>query len=560
MIRALAAAMVLAAPGESVLGLPDAWRYAQGTGVVVAVIDSGVRADHPDLRQNLWVNTAERPGNGRDDDANGYVDDVHGVDLSGTGDLRDRLGHGTHVAGTVAAAGRGVAFRAKVMTVKVLGRRGTGSTRALAEGIRYAVANGARIINLSLETTTDDPRVRAAVKAAERAGVLIVCSAGNGGQDVDRRPLYPVAIPSPNLIGVAAASRSFGLTRFSNRGAFSVPVAAPGEGVVSTALDGGYEARSGTSMAAPHVAGVAALMASANPGLSAPQLRALLLEHAVRGRPGDPGYLDALGSVLAATRTPPDPLGQPPALRIVSATRSGTVLRAQFVLGGARAVRVRIDGRVLGMTSKSLVVLRRRGGRTLTIEALAPDGRVVARASAPIGGSSPAAPALRLSGSSAALDELVARVRGWDGPRLELVGGGTGMGIGDAARGIVDAGLASRAIFPSDPAGLVFTPFARHDGCLVTNGEPSGGIATAAAAEFVADLGTPAPFPSSQAAAAYVRSTPGSWGFVDPADTDGLAVTGCRTYPLGLVTRGPPRGALARLAATLISADGRASD
>ena len=301
---------------ETVLDLPGAWRLSQGAGVVVAVIDSGVRVDHPDLRSNLWVNRAERPGNKRDDDGNGYVDDVHGVNLSGRGastDLRDNVGHGTHVAGTIAAAANGkgvigVAYRAKVMTVKIIGERGKGSTPEMAKGIRYAVANGARIINLSLETPTDDKRVRAAIKAAQAADVLIVCSAGNTGTDIDRRPLFPVAIPAPNLVGVGATAPANGLalTKFSNYGSLTVPVAAPGEGVVSTARDGGYETRSGTSMAAPHVAGVAALMASANPRLSAAELRALLLERAVRSpEAGRPGVVEALASVEAAMRRTP---------------------------------------------------------------------------------------------------------------------------------------------------------------------------------------------------------------------------------------------------------------
>ena len=326
---------------QTVLDLPGAWRLSQGAGVVVAVIDSGARIDHPDLRSNLWRNPAERPGNERDDDGNGYVDDIHGVNLSNRGDstdLRDNAGHGTHVAGTIAAAanGRGVigvAYRAKLMVVKILDRRGIGSTKAMAEGIRYAAANGARIINLSLETPADDRRVRVAIKFAQAAGVLIVCSAGNTGTDIDQRPLFPVAVPAPNLIGVGATAPAEGLalSKFSNYGSLTVPVAAPGEGVVSTSRDGGYETRSGTSMAAPHVAGVAALMASANPRLSAAELRALLLEHALRApEAGRPSPVEALASVQAAMRTPQDPLDQAPQARIVSVTQTADALRAQY--------------------------------------------------------------------------------------------------------------------------------------------------------------------------------------------------------------------------------------
>ena len=154
--------------------LPAAWNLSQGAGVVVAVVDSGMKLDHPDLAPNVWTNFGEIPGNGVDDDNNGYVDDLHGVDLTtanANNNLHDGFGHGTHVSGTIAAAANGkgvvgVAFRAKIMTVKVLDDTGAGTTGALAEGIRYAAANGARVINLSLESTTDDPRMRAAVQAA----------------------------------------------------------------------------------------------------------------------------------------------------------------------------------------------------------------------------------------------------------------------------------------------------------------------------------------------------------------------------------------------------------
>ncbi len=279
---------------DTVFDLPHAWELSQGAGVTVAVVDSGMKLDHPDLAPNVWTNFGEIPGNGIDDDGNGYVDDVHGVDLTNDGkaneDLHDGFGHGTHVSGTIAAAanGRGVvgvAFKAKLMTVKVLDDNGAGMTGAVAEGIRYAAANGARIINLSIESSVDDPRVRAAIEAAAAANVLVICSAGNSGYNVDQTPVYPVSIAAPNLVGVAATEPDDGraLPDFSNYGKLTIPVAAPGVDVLSTSRTGGYELKSGTSMAAPHVTGVAALMASLAPNLPAADLRALLLQNAARG-------------------------------------------------------------------------------------------------------------------------------------------------------------------------------------------------------------------------------------------------------------------------------------
>ena len=183
------------APG-AVLDLPGAWDLSQGAGVTVAVIDSGTRLDHFDLARNIWTNFGEVPGNGVDDDDNGYVDDVHGIDLTNRDrrqNLNDGNGHGTHVAGIIAAAANrrgvvGVAPKARIMTVKVLDARGAGTTGQVAEGIRYAAANGARIINMSLGGDTRDERLREAIDAAAAANVLVVCSAGNDGRNVDSRP------------------------------------------------------------------------------------------------------------------------------------------------------------------------------------------------------------------------------------------------------------------------------------------------------------------------------------------------------------------------------------
>jgi subtilisin family serine protease len=391
-------------PG-AVLKLPAAWALSQGAGVTVAVIDSGTQLDHPDLAPNAWVNFGEVPGNGADDDGNGYVDDVHGVDLTTTSaaqDLSDGNGHGTHVAGIIAAAanGRGVvgvAFRARIMTVKALDASGGGTTAAVAEGIRYAAANGARIINMSLGGDQPDPRVKEAIDVAAAANVLVVCSAGNSGRNVDAAPSYPVSFAAPNLVGVAATVPEEGkeLGGFSNFGRTTVPLAAPGDEVLSTTADGGYGYKSGTSMAAPHVAGVAALMAAVSPNLSAAELRAQLLQNASRAAvPVGSGYLDALASVRGVAGNAGLSLGQPPRLRVVLARRAGKGRRAQtlvqFAVRGAtasvRRYRVLLGRRRAAelAAGQTVLTLRERGrsARRVKVIALDAGGKQIARASA----------------------------------------------------------------------------------------------------------------------------------------------------------------------------------
>ena len=381
-----------------VLNLPGAWELSQGAGVTVAVIDSGARLEHPDLAPNVWVNFDEVPGNRVDDDANGYVDDVHGVDLTtsarGSQDLSDGNGHGTHVSGIIAGAanGRGVvgvAFRARLMIVKVLDARGAGTTGAVAEGIRYAAANGARIINLSLGGPTRDPRLVEAVKAAEAANVLLVCSAGNLGNNVDDEPSYPVALAAGNIVGVAATEPQNGrnLGSFSNFGRNTIGLAAPGVDVLSSANDGGYELKSGTSMAAPHAAGVAALMAAMRPDLSASELRAQLLQNAGRASlPVSGGYLDALSSVVKVASASTYRLGQPPLVRVLSAQRKASQTVVQVAaLGDTRRVaryRLSLDRRraaeVRKGSSPFTVRLRGRAGRKLRVDALDAAGKKIA--------------------------------------------------------------------------------------------------------------------------------------------------------------------------------------
>src|SRR3954454_2380898 len=350
------------APG-SILNLPGAWALSRGAGITVAVVDTGTKIDHPDLGPDIWTNFKEVPGNGVDDDHNGFVDDVHGVDVTTKAqgqDLTDGNGHGTHVAGIIAAAanGRGVvriAPRVKIMTVRALGANGTGTTGAVADGVRYAAANGARIINLSLGSDQPDPQLDAAIAAAAAANVLVVVAAGNESRDLDSTPAYPASTPAPNMVGVAATTPDDGrsIAAFSNFGRVTVPLAAPGEDILSTAKDGGYILESGTSMASPMVAGVAALMAAANPRLGAADLRGLLMQTAIRSPLRvSAGYVDALRSVLAATTAVGYDGTQAPQLRVLQATaKDGRTSVQAAVLGSAAAIKrytVTLDGRPAG--------------------------------------------------------------------------------------------------------------------------------------------------------------------------------------------------------------------
>jgi subtilisin family serine protease len=234
--------------------------------------------------------------------------------------------------------------------------------------------------------------MRSAVQAAAAANALLVASAGNSGIDVDSHPTFPAAIPGPNVVGVAATDPTVGrtLADFSNYGRLTIPVAAPGVDVISTSRTGGYEYKSGTSMAAPHVAGVAALMTAAAPQLTAAELRGILLQHASRsGLPIGAGYVDALGAVAGAAGASSLQQGQPPQVRVLSATRKARTIQAQIALLGATTaisrVRVTLDGRkateLTGGRSPVTVRLRGRSGRKLGAIALAADGRRLASAS-----------------------------------------------------------------------------------------------------------------------------------------------------------------------------------
>ena len=286
------------------IGAPESWAAGYtGQGVTVAVIDTGVDLDHPDLVGSLYVNAGEIPGNGIDDDLNGYVDDLHGYDFADQdADPNDLSGHGTHVAGTIAAANNGVgatgvAPGANILPVRVLGADGSGSSLDVAAGIRYAADLGAQIINLSLGGGYSRA-IASAIDYAQSLGSLIVAAAGN---ESAAAPSYPARFSSTedSVISVGAYNSSGQIAGFSNHVGASgaVQVDAPGVGVFSTYVGGGYATLSGTSMAAPHVAGLAALTLSSNPDLTSRELRDLLANSTQGHAVGS----DAVGRVSATT-------------------------------------------------------------------------------------------------------------------------------------------------------------------------------------------------------------------------------------------------------------------
>lgn len=293
---------------------PEAWDLQVGASIVVAVIDTGLDYNHPDIVGNVWTNPGETAGNGIDDDNNGYIDDTRGWDFANNDNNPfDDNNHGTHVSGTIAATGDnaigvvGVNWRARIMPLKFLSATGSGTTADAIEAINYSVLMGARVSNNSWGGGGFSQALSDAIAAGGAAGQVFVAAAGNANRNNDTTPSYPCSYTLANLICVEATDSNDARATFSNFGATSVDLGAPGVSILSTTPANTYSSLSGTSMATPHVSGVAALALASDPALTAAGVKALILTNtdpnaALAGITVTGGRLNAFKTAQAVKR------------------------------------------------------------------------------------------------------------------------------------------------------------------------------------------------------------------------------------------------------------------
>lgn len=273
----------------------ESWKVSTGEGILIAVVDTGVNYNHPDLRKNIAINAGEIAGNGLDDDNNGFIDDVYGYDFSNDDPFAfDDAGHGSHVAGLAAASSFGLAKGARILPVKALGATG-GDMGSILGAILYAAESGAQVINLSLGyyAPTPNPQLVEVMNQVEEMGALVIAASGNGhpqlgiGMSTDTTPNYPSALDNANIVAVASKASKGLLAPYSNFGAKTVDVTAPGGAAPNDFLLSSYfenpkqvlhKGLAGTSMASPIVAGVAAQVWALRPEMTAVQVKDVLMK------------------------------------------------------------------------------------------------------------------------------------------------------------------------------------------------------------------------------------------------------------------------------------------
>ena len=299
----------------------DAWKALSQdlTPTTTAVLDTGLDVEHEALAHLIWTNTGEVPGNGKDDDGNGFIDDINGWNFAEhNADLTDCDGHGTHVAGIVAQTAKDIfndtntPSPVRVMGLKFLGCDGIGSTSNAIKAIDYAINNGAKVLNNSWGNNVYSYALHEAIARSYYAKTVFVAAAGNDQSNNDVEPFYPASYPVPNVISVAATDLSDNFaTNVSNYGYLSVHESAPGVRILSTYPDNQYALLTGTSMAAPFVAGVASLILYEQPNLPGYQVKQILLNTSeqlanLSKLVEEERRVHASNAVLVAQQTSPD--------------------------------------------------------------------------------------------------------------------------------------------------------------------------------------------------------------------------------------------------------------
>ena len=363
----------------------EAWDVTTGSrSVVVATIDTGIDYRHPDLAANVWTNPREVAGDRIDNDGNGYVDDVYGWDFANNdADPFDDQGHGTHVAGTIGAVGNngtgvtGVNWQVSIMALKFLDASGSGTTSAAIAAINYATRMR-RDFGVNIVATNNSwggggfsSSLQNAITAGGSAGILFVAAAGNDGLNNDTTPSYPASYTSNSIIAVAATDSSNRLASFSNYGATSVDVAAPGVGILSTTPNNTYSSYSGTSMATPHVTGVVALLKAAKPDATADQIRSAILSTTspvagLAGKVATGGVVNAAAALAALAGTPVTPPPSPTGP--YEANDSIATAAAVTLTGGMASVSAVVGDGAYGVSDVDLFAVAVPAGGTLTVD------------------------------------------------------------------------------------------------------------------------------------------------------------------------------------------------